>query len=237
MNPRPQGVPDDADVKTIKRAYYDLAMYCHPDKSGDDGHDLCIMLNEAYAILKDPISRRGSQFFDNHICNTFNFIAHKIGLTDPSPIRRKWLLRERESVHIPVRALAPPPNDDLSSRLLEVTRGAHLALLLNPPSVTYTIYYTMGMRKNKTKTRASFILTFVYIVVARTRTLSLESCTTPSSPFNERTTRMNSPAPRTASGPPRWRSRERRARCSWTSSRASAGVRGASRIRLTYAGF
>ena len=59
MNPRLQGVPDDADVKTIKRAYYDLAMYCHPDKSGDDGHDLCIMLNEAYAILKDPISRRG----------------------------------------------------------------------------------------------------------------------------------------------------------------------------------
>ena len=56
-NPHPQGVPDDADVKTIKRAYYDLAMYCHPDKSGDDGHDLCIMLNEAYAILKDPISR------------------------------------------------------------------------------------------------------------------------------------------------------------------------------------
>ena len=57
MHPHQQGVPDDADVKTIKRAYYDLAMYCHPDKSGDDGHDLCIMLNEAYAILKDPISR------------------------------------------------------------------------------------------------------------------------------------------------------------------------------------
>ena len=51
------GVPDDADVKTIKRAYHDLAMYCHPDKSGDDGHDLCVMLNEAYAILKDPITR------------------------------------------------------------------------------------------------------------------------------------------------------------------------------------
>jgi len=27
-------VSNDADVKTIKRAYYDLAMFCHPDKSG-----------------------------------------------------------------------------------------------------------------------------------------------------------------------------------------------------------
>ena len=51
------GVPDDADIKTIKRAYYDLAMYCHPDRSGDDGHDLCVVLNDAYAILKDPVQR------------------------------------------------------------------------------------------------------------------------------------------------------------------------------------
>lgn len=57
-NPPPQEVSDDADVKTIKRAYHELAMYCHPDKSGDDGHDLCIMLNEAYAILKDPVARQ-----------------------------------------------------------------------------------------------------------------------------------------------------------------------------------
>ena len=51
------GVADDADVKTIKRAYYDMAMYCHPDKSGDEGNDMCVVLNEAYAILKDPVSR------------------------------------------------------------------------------------------------------------------------------------------------------------------------------------
>jgi ferredoxin len=51
------GVPEDADIKTIKRAYYDLAMYCHPDRSGDDGHDLCVVLNDAYAILKDPVQR------------------------------------------------------------------------------------------------------------------------------------------------------------------------------------
>ena len=51
------GVSDDADVATIKRAYYDLAMYCHPDRSGDEGNDLCVLLNEAYAILKDPDAR------------------------------------------------------------------------------------------------------------------------------------------------------------------------------------
>jgi ferredoxin len=51
------GVADDADIKTIKRAYYDMAMYCHPDRSGDEGNDMCVVLNEAYAILKDPIAR------------------------------------------------------------------------------------------------------------------------------------------------------------------------------------
>jgi ferredoxin len=49
------GVSDDADLATIKRAYYSFAMECHPDVSGDEeGHDMCVLLNEAYAILKNP---------------------------------------------------------------------------------------------------------------------------------------------------------------------------------------
>jgi len=49
------GVSEDADIGTIKRAYYSFAMECHPDVSGDeDGHDMCVLLNEAYAILKNP---------------------------------------------------------------------------------------------------------------------------------------------------------------------------------------
>jgi curved DNA-binding protein CbpA len=53
------GVADDADVKTIKKAYYSFAKECHPDVSEDEdeGHNMCILLNEAYEILSDPISR------------------------------------------------------------------------------------------------------------------------------------------------------------------------------------
>ena len=53
------GVADDADAKTIKKAYYGFAKECHPDVSEDEeeGHDMCVLLNEAYEILSDPIAR------------------------------------------------------------------------------------------------------------------------------------------------------------------------------------
>ena len=53
------GVADDADVKTIKKAYYGFAKECHPDVSEDEdeGHQMCVLLNEAYEILSDPTSR------------------------------------------------------------------------------------------------------------------------------------------------------------------------------------
>ena len=53
------GVDTDVDVKTIKKAYYGLAKECHPDVSEDEeeGHDMCVLLNEAYEILRDPIAR------------------------------------------------------------------------------------------------------------------------------------------------------------------------------------
>ena len=38
-------VDDDVSQDDIKTAYRQLAKYCHPDVN-DDGHDLCILLNE-----------------------------------------------------------------------------------------------------------------------------------------------------------------------------------------------
>lgn len=51
------GVDDDATTEEIKKAYRSAAKECHPDFLGDEGHDVCIMLNEAYAMLSDPDSR------------------------------------------------------------------------------------------------------------------------------------------------------------------------------------
>ncbi|PNG99139.1 Chaperone protein DnaJ, partial [Tetrabaena socialis] len=51
------GVDDDADTAEIKRAYRSLAKECHPDYLGDAGHNICILLNEAYDTLSDPESR------------------------------------------------------------------------------------------------------------------------------------------------------------------------------------
>ena len=50
-------VAPDADLKTIKSAYRQLAKVCHPDKIGDEGHELCILLNEAYTVLRDADQR------------------------------------------------------------------------------------------------------------------------------------------------------------------------------------
>lgn len=45
-------VDDDAPVEEIKRAYRALAKECHPDYRGEEGHDICILLNEAYEVIE-----------------------------------------------------------------------------------------------------------------------------------------------------------------------------------------
>ena len=53
------GIDDTATDREIKAAWRDLCKVCHPDISGDDvGHNLCIILNEAYEVLSDPEQRR-----------------------------------------------------------------------------------------------------------------------------------------------------------------------------------
>jgi DnaJ-class molecular chaperone len=53
------GIDDDASEADVKSAYRALAKVCHPDISGDErGHNMCIVLNEAYATLSNPDLRR-----------------------------------------------------------------------------------------------------------------------------------------------------------------------------------
>jgi len=51
------GIRDDATTRMIKKAYHELAKCCHPDIAGDDGHNMCVLLNEAYGILIDIHAR------------------------------------------------------------------------------------------------------------------------------------------------------------------------------------
>lgn len=51
------GVDSSSDHSKIKTAYRTLQKRCHPDIAGPAGHDMAIILNEAYALLSDPMSR------------------------------------------------------------------------------------------------------------------------------------------------------------------------------------
>jgi len=52
------GIDDDANGEAVKAAYRALAKVCHPDISGDEeGHNMCILLNEAYTVLSSPEQR------------------------------------------------------------------------------------------------------------------------------------------------------------------------------------
>ncbi|KAK8706552.1 hypothetical protein V6N13_050113 [Hibiscus sabdariffa] len=51
------GIDSSSDQSQIKTAYRSLQKRCHPDIAGPTGHDMAIVLNEAYSVLSDPGSR------------------------------------------------------------------------------------------------------------------------------------------------------------------------------------
>lgn len=51
------GVEAEAPLPEIKQAYRWLQKRCHPDIAGPIGHDMAILLNDAYATLSDPMRR------------------------------------------------------------------------------------------------------------------------------------------------------------------------------------
>ncbi len=57
MNPyEVLNVPEDADKKTIRKAYQKAAREAHPDKGGDN--DDMVEINAAYRLLSDPEKRK-----------------------------------------------------------------------------------------------------------------------------------------------------------------------------------
>lgn len=54
------GVSLEASAEEIKKAYHRLAFQCHPDRNWDseEANEEMEKINEAYAVLSDPIRRR-----------------------------------------------------------------------------------------------------------------------------------------------------------------------------------
>ncbi len=50
-------VPSGATLQEIRHAYHRLARLHHPDLNKQSQDDLIKLLNEAYAVLRDPIKR------------------------------------------------------------------------------------------------------------------------------------------------------------------------------------
>lgn len=70
------GIPSDADERTIKRAYRQLARRYHPDTSQEDvAAERFIEIQQAYELLLDPIQREA-----------YNHWRKQEGLDRPSPI-------------------------------------------------------------------------------------------------------------------------------------------------------
>lgn len=51
------GVSPNAEASVIKQAYYDKMKVCHPDVAGEEGVEMCMLLNDAYDLLSDPDRR------------------------------------------------------------------------------------------------------------------------------------------------------------------------------------
>ena len=54
------GVSPGASTEEIKRAYHRSAFQCHPDRNweSEEANEEMEMINEAYAVLSDPVKRR-----------------------------------------------------------------------------------------------------------------------------------------------------------------------------------
>ena len=88
-------VPEDADLKTIKKAYKKLAIKWHPDKNNDKTAEKVFKnISEAYQILSDKDKRKEydnmRQFGSNH---------HNITFISPFDLFNNFLVLVLDLIH------------------------------------------------------------------------------------------------------------------------------------------
>ncbi|KAJ7530131.1 hypothetical protein O6H91_15G080300 [Diphasiastrum complanatum] len=77
------GIDAKASPQDIKQAYRWLQKRCHPDVAGEVGHDMAILLNEAYATLSDSQKRAA---YDEMVAETKDFEDYT-----GKPLYSRWM--------------------------------------------------------------------------------------------------------------------------------------------------
>ena len=97
------GIAPDASAEEIKRAYHRLAFQCHPDKNrkSEAAHEKMGEINEAYAVLSDPIKRREYDLPRGYGIRLPKFKKGskvRISVNSPSPYRGRAGIVDKEPV-------------------------------------------------------------------------------------------------------------------------------------------
>jgi curved DNA-binding protein CbpA len=98
------GIAPDASAEEIRRAYHRLAFQCHPDRNrkSKEAHKKMQELNEAYAILSDPIKRREFDLprgYGKRVPKFKKGSKVKISVNSPSPYRGHTGVVDKEPVN------------------------------------------------------------------------------------------------------------------------------------------
>lgn len=97
------GIGPDASANEIRKAYHKLAFECHPDRnqSSEEAHEEMERINEAYAVLSDPIKRRDYDLHRGYVRRVPTFKKGnkvKIGVNSPSPYRGHTGVVDKEPI-------------------------------------------------------------------------------------------------------------------------------------------
>jgi curved DNA-binding protein CbpA len=98
------GIAPDASAEEIKKGYHRLAFQYHPDRNrkSEAAHKKMEEINEAYAVLSDPIKRREYDLPRGYGIRVPKFKTGnrvKISVNSPSPYRGRTGIVDNEPVH------------------------------------------------------------------------------------------------------------------------------------------
>ena len=98
------GIEPSASAEEIKRAYLRLAFQCHPDRNqkNEEANEEMERINEAYAVLSDPIKRREYDLPRGYGIKVPKFKKGskvKISVNSPSPYRSQTGVVDKEPVN------------------------------------------------------------------------------------------------------------------------------------------